>query len=155
MKQIYAIDTNLLLLLVVGTASENFIRLHKRTNSYTADDFRLLVRILAYSDHVVVTPNVLTETSNLMRQFGHKGLDAVIEVFRHLVDGTVETFISSREAIAEPAFHKLGLTDAALLALQSEEIVLLTDDLDLYIASVSAGRRAINFSHERESWLHV
>lgn len=155
MREVYAIDTNLLLLFVVGTASEDFIRLHKRTNSYTVDDYRLLERILAFSDHIIVTPNVLTETSNLMRQFGHKGLSEVIEVFLKLIDRTAERFVPSRDAIAEPIFHKLGLTDSALLALQSEELVLLTDDLDLYIASVSAGRRAINFSHERESWLRV
>ncbi|MFH6786094.1 MULTISPECIES: hypothetical protein [Methylobacterium] len=59
----------------------------------------------------------------------------------------VETTVASRAAVRRPEFRSLGLTDAALLEVQDDDSLLLTDDL--YVASVSAGRRAIDFSHLR------
>ena len=66
MKDVYAIDTNLLLLLVVGTASPALIPLHKRTHAYTIDDYRLLERILSLADHVVLTPGVCASSLAVM-----------------------------------------------------------------------------------------
>ena len=67
MKQI-VVDTNLLLLLVIGITDRSLIAKHKRTRSFEAEDFDLLVSVLAGYDQVVVTPHIMTEVSNLWRR---------------------------------------------------------------------------------------
>ena len=47
------LDTNLTVLLIVGSASRDFSRFHKRLRSYTEYDF-----------------DILAETSNLVKQVG-------------------------------------------------------------------------------------
>ena len=41
------LDANILILLVVGSASVAYISSHKRLHAYAEDDFRLLTRLLA------------------------------------------------------------------------------------------------------------
>ena len=43
MKGVVVIDTNLLVLLIVGSASKHYIGKHKRLRGYTTDHFDLLV----------------------------------------------------------------------------------------------------------------
>jgi hypothetical protein len=59
------IDTNLLLLLLVGMYDKSYIARHKRTNDYSSDDFELLLMRLERCEIVLVS-NVLTEVSNLL-----------------------------------------------------------------------------------------
>ena len=63
-----AIDTNLLLLLVVGETDRGWIKHHKRLGAYDIDAYELLVEIIRDISRVVVTPNILTEVSNLACQ---------------------------------------------------------------------------------------
>ncbi len=143
------LDTNLMVLLIVGLASQEYILRHKRTQSYTVEDFLLLQDILARAPSVITIPHVLAETSNLVRQFAEPGRTRLCAVLQNFVVDCVETTVASKAAAGRPEFRFLGLTDAALLEAQNDTSVLLTDDLDLYVASVSAGRQAINFSHLR------
>lgn len=149
------LDTNLMVLLVVGSASRDYVSKHKRTQTYTIEDFSLLTRILAGAASIVTVPHVLAETSNLVRQFAEPGRTRICTVLESFIHDWVESPVASRTAAHRHEFRSLGLTDAALLTLQAEDdasvlaSVLLTDDLDLYVASVSAGRQAVNFSHLR------
>ena len=67
MKRII-LDTNLLLLLVVGLTDPALIGKHKRTRSFEVTDYDLLVNVLSGYNEIVVTPHILTETSNLLSQ---------------------------------------------------------------------------------------
>ena len=60
------LDANLTLLFVVGTAKLGYIGQHKRLSTYTTEDFELLRGFIAQARIVTVTPNTLTETSNLI-----------------------------------------------------------------------------------------
>ncbi|TXM67111.1 hypothetical protein FV222_24890 [Methylobacterium sp. WL103] len=155
MRRVLAIDTNLLVLLIVGTASPSFIGRHKRTQTYTVEDFQLLLSLIAAAESCLFTPHVLAETSNLVRQFGKPGLTDILNVFCGMVERTREVQVRGLEAVRRPEFAYLGLTDAGLLTVDAGDVTLLTDDFDLYRASLSAGRRPINFSHQREVWLGV
>lgn len=143
------LDTNLMVLLIVGLASQDYILRHKRTQTYTVDDFLLLQGTLAQTPSIVTIPHVLAETSNLVRQFAEPGRTRICTVLQNFIFDCIETIVTSKAAARRSEFRLLGLTDAALLEVQSDRSVLLTDDLDLYVASVSAGRQAINFSHLR------
>lgn len=147
------LDANLLVLLVVGLTAREYIAKHKRLQAYTVADFDLLTRQISGFTKVVVTPNTLTEASNLAAQIREPARSAILETFRRFLQlpTSDEQYIESRKASAEEMFIRLGLTDSVLLDVSSATAtVLLTADLDLYLAAKSAGREALNFHHLRE-----
>lgn len=153
MRKIYIIDTNLLVLLIVGKTSERFVSTHKRTSSYTVDDFILLDLILSDAAKIIVTPNILSETSNLIRQSSEPGRGQIIEFFKFFVENVCEIYLESAAVIENKSFKRLGLTDASILSVQEKDVTILTDDLDLYLASDALGKTVINFSHAREQMI--
>ena len=69
----YFIDANLLVLLVVGSAGRDYISKHRRLRRFSKEDYDLLLRLIRKAKgtrRVFVTPNTLTETSNLLGQHG-------------------------------------------------------------------------------------
>ena len=66
----YFIDSNLLLLLVVGRSSRDIIAKHKRLRQFTARDYDILLDLLDGTAQVFVTPHTLAEASNLLAQHG-------------------------------------------------------------------------------------
>ena len=148
MKPRVLIDTNLLMLLVVGYYDKDFVSEHKRTNKFTADDFEVL-EILIEGANIVLTPNVLTEASNLLWQCSepHKSLiRSKLAQIAHICD---EQFIASSDAISCPEFMNLGLTDAGILELKKVSGLILTQDLDLHLAALARGLETENFTHYR------
>ena len=81
-----------------------------------------------------VTPNTLTETSNLLAQHGEpersRFFDSYDSSFRKAEEIHVVSEVASRN---NSEFRRLGLTDAALLEVATVETPLLTVDLDLYL----------------------
>lgn len=153
MSKTYIIDTNLLVLLIVGKTSKRFVSTHKRTSSYTVDDFILLDLILSDASKIIVTPNILSETSNLIRQFSEPGRGQIIEFFKFFVENVCEIYLESVVVIESKSFNRLGLTDASILSVQEKDTIILTDDLDLYLTSDALGKTVINFSHAREQMI--
>ena len=97
---IIILDACLLLLLVVGTASLDYIAKHRRLRAYTATDFILLGQMLSRATKVIVTPNTLTETSNLAGYIAEPARTHIYEVLRALVDAaeTEEQYVVSKVA---------------------------------------------------------
>lgn len=77
MSTVLVLDTNLIVLLVVGLADEQAVPKHKRTRAYSINDFRLLLKIISTYQEVRVIPNALSEASNLL-DFEGDGLPAKI-----------------------------------------------------------------------------
>jgi hypothetical protein len=141
------LDTNLLLLLVVGDFDRRLLARHKRTQRFSPADLDLLHRFLDRFECIVVTPNILTETSNLLRQTDSKTGSQLLRALEQWLALFEERYVASRQAARQPTFQRLGLTDAALLDEPVADAELLTDDLDLYLAAAHSGRTAHNFSH--------
>jgi hypothetical protein len=141
------LDTNLLLLLIVGTLDRRLIAKHKRTQKFTPDDYDLLRRFLSRYPAIVVTPNVVTETSNLLRQTAEDTARRLLAVLARLLPKLDERFIASTDAAAVPGFLFLGITDAAILHSPPPDSLLLTDDLPLFLQASRLGRTAVNFTH--------
>lgn len=144
------IDTNLLVLFVVGTTNRNLVTRHKRLKAFSLDDFDLLCRVIASSPQVFVTPNTLTETSNLLGYLDEPARTQVFETFRALILSTPEEYVESRTACDAKEFLRLGITDSGLLQITNKSRALLTTDLDLYLSALSRGLSAVNFNHLRE-----
>ena len=144
------IDANLLVLLVVGSVGRDLIAKHRRLREYTAEDYEILVDVLGPVDRVLVTPNTLTETSNLLAQHADPERSRFFDRLRVFIQETEEVVIASIQASSHSAFGRLGLTDAALLQVATKETPLVTVDLDLYLAVLEKGEdAAVNFTHLR------
>jgi hypothetical protein len=143
------LDTNLFILFVVGQASFKYISNHKRLNAYTISDYHLLISILSQSN-ILTTPNILTESSNLLKQIGEPARSTIFWKFSEIVDQIEEAYIESRVGVRQAEFMRLGLTDSVLLLASSNpSMVLVTADLGLYLAAARRGLDAINFNHHR------
>lgn len=147
------LDTNLLVLFVVGVASPDYIATHKRLRAYTNSDFTLLKELLKPANRVIVTPHVLAETSNMAGHANEPARTHIMKTFRGLLAKLDERHRPCVEVAERPEFVVLGLADAALLALDDSDATLLTADLDLYLAARRAGRPAVNFTHHKATYL--
>lgn len=146
----YYIDTNLLLLLVMGSVSRDAIGRHRRLREFTPDDYFLLIDLITQVQRVLVTPNTLTETSNLLGLHGEPERSRFFERLRFIIEETEEIVVASVDSSRNSAFTRLGLTDAALLEVATEDTPVITVDLDLYLSAVSSNpESAINFTHLR------
>ena len=147
------LDTNLLVLLVVGLTDRGLILKHKRTRTFEPADYDLLLEILASFDTVVVTPHILAEASNLLAQTGEPALSALRTTFAALVEAQEERYVAARDSVRQPAFLRLGLTDTAILGLAGDDLALLTTDVGLYLEAAKTNSLAENFNHLRQARL--
>lgn len=145
------IDSNLLVLLIVGTTGRELIAKHKRSRQFRADHYDRLIQVIATADRVIVTPNTLTEASNLLGQHGEPERSSFFNVLRNLIEINEEIVVASNTAAQNSAFSRLGLTDAVLLEIVSKSNPLVTTDLELYLAAeMREEGSALNFWHYQE-----
>ena len=144
----FFIDANLLLLLIVGSVGRDLIANHRRLRRFTAEDFDRLINLLDRVEQVFVTPNTLTETSNLLAQHGDPERSRFFDRLKFIIQESKEIVVASTVASRNNAFKRLGLTDAALLEVATAETPLVTVDFDLYRAALAKGKdAAVNFTH--------
>ena len=142
------IDANLLVLLVVGATDQALIAKHRRLRTFMVEDYGRLVKLIEQAGQVFLTPNTLTEASNLLAQHPNPERSRFFEVLRRIIGKSEEIIVESKTASRNNAFVRLGLTDAALLEVISEETPLVTVDLDLFVAAFAEGKvAALNFTH--------
>ncbi|MEQ1650826.1 MAG: hypothetical protein ABL898_19795 [Hyphomicrobiaceae bacterium] len=143
-----ALDTNLLLLLVVGQATGAAVG--KRLKSFSDDDYQLLLEFVSNYDRLIITPNVATEVSNIW-DFGLGGdwRRQVPVVLAHVIQQSLEISKPSKDVVEDPEFARLGLADCAWLGVLDQETTLLTDDVALWNVASSRGFRAVNFTSLR------
>ena len=147
----YFLDANLFVLLVVGSESRELISKHRRLRDYSAEDYDILIELLENADRLFVTPNTLTEASNLLSQHGEPERSLLMRRLQFLIHESREVVVASADASSNVKFEELGLTDAALLEVITADIPLLTVDLGLYLAAFESGdERAFNFNHYRD-----
>lgn len=147
------LDTNVMLLFVFAVFMPEKIEGSKRLAKYDREAGELLVNYVERFDHVIATPHVLAETSNLARQNVHgKMWTALSEQLFPLFCSSESSVILRSVDLADikfAAFSALGLTDSVIAATLGDNL-LLTDDLDLFLA-VTGRHDAINFTHMREA----
>lgn len=133
------IDTNSLLLLLVGLMDTELIRKHKRTAIYEEQDFNDLLSVIGNLDNLVVLPNVWTETDNLLNNFGGEQKHRYIITTVETIKSTTETFLESTKGVAHYSFYDLGLTDSLLLQYAMQCDLLVTSDSRLSDYAVANG----------------
>ncbi len=142
------IDTNLLVLCLIGRTNKRRIENFKRTSKYTIEDYELLEDLIGQFRRLVTTPQILTETSNLTDLSGPE-IKTLRGFFRNYVDTAHEAIPSGKAVVADSAFARLGFADAAVALASESPMLVLTDDLTLSVALTQRGIDSINFNHLR------
>lgn len=143
------IDTNLMLLLIVGLHDKSIIGVHKRTKDFTPDDYDLLVSQIDGFNTVWVTSHCLAEVSNLLKQT-HKEQGAKLLSCLSLFCGNARESRMAKESIFEnDAYLSLGVSDTGLVQKSKRVSCVYTVDFDLYITISNIGRKVVNFNHLR------
>ena len=141
-------DASLLVLLVAGLQDPDIIEKHRRLRTFTAEDFEHLRRIASNYARVLVTPNTLTEASNLLAQHREPERSRLLHTLRDLINRSHEVIVKSAEAAGHSSFPRLGLTDAGLLGPVSRKTPLYTVDFELYHSALDVdSSSAFNFQH--------
>ncbi len=148
-------DTNLLLLWVLALHDPALIPRFKRTSQFVPADGRLLVQILRRFRQLLTTPNVVTETSNLLGQLAEPARTACRGVVRDQLVQLDERYVTSREASADPLYTRPGLTDVGLLHLLNRDTLLLSDDAGLVDSAARRNLPVTNFNHLRRYSGHL
>ena len=144
----YFTDANLLVLLVAGDTDPHIITRHKRLKQFTVNDYRMLRELIFEAGGMVyVTPNTLTEASNLLRNYGEPDRTRLSDTLAALIHESQEVVVRSVDAAANVAYRRLGLTDAGLLEVISADRPLLTVDVQLAIEAAQVHPQAsVNFN---------
>jgi hypothetical protein len=121
------LDTNLLLLLLIGSYERKRIRTFKRTAMFSELDFDLLAVFLQAFTKILTTPHILTEVSNLTGSLPGHLLNTWNVHFSRNINGLVEVFEESRSLVSGGVFARFGLTDAAISSLSSRALTLTED----------------------------
>lgn len=142
------IDTNLLLLYLMGVYDPKKISQFKRTQQFLEEDFQLLLRFIDIFDKVIITPHILTETTNLADIQTFPILKTIMGLLEENLTSSLEIINSD-----QTCFDKFGLSDTAIQHLAQQNYVVLTDDLRLYHYLSTKGYTALNFNHLRSDIL--
>lgn len=145
------LDSDLLLVLCVGSVDRNLVREFKRTNAYSENDYDILCRFVRLFQKIFTTPNILTEVNNLGRNLKRKSRDEFQEAFRRIANSLIEEYTESKAAVNIPIFRDCGLADSVTFCMARSHggYLLLTDDLQLAGKVRKSGGAVLNFNNLR------
>lgn len=144
------IDTNLLLLLLVGGTSS--IKNFKRTSTYTSTDYALLIRLIDKFSKIIATPHILAEVSNLTNGlFGSQLNDFYATLKASLGSIILEIHKPATEIAESFSLSPYGLADVGIMAVAKNNYLVLTDDLRVASFALQNSVDVINFNHVRDA----
>ncbi|BBC23538.1 PIN domain-containing protein [Pseudanabaena sp. ABRG5-3] len=143
------IDTNILLLWLVGSTNKERITKFNRTQSFEVTDYELLVAIFQKFQKILTTPNILTEVSNLINQLGEPDRSQCFSIFARDIAQLDEIYTDSNTIAATDKFPKFGLTDCGIVNVAKDNYLVLTDDLKLASYLQKIGIDTLNFNNIR------
>jgi hypothetical protein len=144
-----AIDSNLLLLLVVGLVDQKLATRFKRTCIFAQEDFELLKKLLARFEKRFVTPHVLTEVSNFIGQVADPQRQLCRVQLAQFVKPSDEHHTPAKDLLEMTEYYTFGLTDASITDLALRQLLVVTVDAPLAHYLSNKGLPAVNFNHVR------
>jgi len=148
------IDTNVLIMYIVGLFDRNYIPQFKRTRQYTPDDF-LIVQQLARTFHrLITTPHILAELSNLSVSVREPHAAVYFRRLTELLNAAKEHYTNKDILLRDARLARLGFTDLSIVeAAKDAGYLVLTDDLDAANAIRAERCNVINLNELRQwSW---
>ena len=146
------IDTNLLLLLLIGSLDPSLIQKEKITANQGFDeaDFNQLRNFAVKFQKLVTTPHILTEVSNHADKIKGASHGKFFQRFMSLIETLDERSEASKILAKTDTFERFGLTDTAIRHLAKENILVLTVDFPLAGYLQKKGLKVINFNNVRQ-----
>lgn len=143
------LDSNILLLLVVGRINPKLIKDNNCLSKYNEEMFSELNAFISIFKKIIVTPHILTELSNLYFSSMHKASDlSKCEKLLRILKDLYEIQIMKDNIINEKSFCKYGITDIAIVnAAKRNKIGILTDDYKLSGYATFLRLGVININH--------
>ena len=148
------LDSNLLLVLLIGAYDPLLLQNFKRVRNFTIDDYDLLVVLLESHNILLTTPHILTEISNLANSLPeYIKADWFLSFAAWLqskddIPGLREIWTPAEQLATMPDFAAFGLTDTALSAL-AHETMIVTEDRRLSGVLRQRGLAVLNFDDVR------
>lgn len=148
------LDTNILLVYLVGLTDKQWIPHFKRTNSYTPDDFDIIDRVVKQSAKIIVTLQILAELGNLWPSPEHTRARRFFSALLDLLKPARECLIGKEELLPNEMLPSFGFTDLSIVeAAKKMKCVIVTCDFRLVRFCEGDGCMVINFQHLRNySW---
>jgi len=144
------VDTNLLLLLIVGTVAPDRIGSVSRTEEFDQSDFEVLTELLRPYRFTVTTPHVLSQTSDLLGQGVTGELEDALRLQLHQISViTHERFVTARKLCNDTLARPYGLADAGVIEAARHGCTVLSTDARLCNELKRRGLEAKNFNHLR------
>ena len=143
------LDTNLLLLAIVGSLAPHLVGTHRRLREFGPKDLPRLNAILSDFVKFFTVPNLLSETSNWIEQGDRQICEGATDAFSAYVATTEEIYFPSEKAVSYPEFRRLGLTDTVLLEMSRRGVTTITADFALANRLQQLKYPCINFNHLR------
>jgi len=125
-RKFLLLDSNLLLLLLLGSLDIRLIASFKRLSSFTLSDFRLL-RDLSQSFKIATSAHVLTEVSNLAKDLPPRQKQLVFPYIASRIQYLREDIVGAQELVTRQEFVPFGLTNTALAVLCESHLFLTND----------------------------
>lgn len=146
----FALDTNVFLLFIVGSANSEWIEKHKRLQKYTQPDYWLLLNLIGNSE-LHITPNVATEADNILSGgLRPPATDILKEKLAEILEDVTEHYEHSATIGKQPEYRWLGLADVAWLECVPSGATLITDDLLLFAEALAREISTVNFNRIRD-----
>lgn len=134
------IDSNSLLVLILGLMDPSLIKNNKRTSIFNENDYYNLCNVIGGLDSLVVLPNIWTEVDNLLNGYYNKGhkylyINTIIQTIKNTSEKYLESNLIERDSV----FYDLGLTDTLILEHAKNCKLLITSDSTLSDYAISRG----------------
>lgn len=143
------LDTNVLVLFIVGLIRPEEIGKAKRVQEFDRDDFDLIAHWASQTREHISTAHVLAETSNFIGS-GHQEITkGACEALGAYVANLTEIPFPAKGIVSTEEYRSLGLTDAAVFLLSERNTRVISTDFHLCNRLAAKGVDAINPRHFR------
>lgn len=134
------VDTNALVLVVLGLMDIKLINSHKTTSIYEEEDFHNIMHLIGYDlKNILAIPNTLTELDNLLNSFGGSDRHLYHTTIRKILIETTEKIFPSLSVVDSHYLSILGLTDSIILSIADHFEALITSDSLLSDVAIANG----------------
>lgn len=134
------VDSEILLLFIVGSKNPNLIRNFRRTAKFDENDFILVSEFIENFDYKITSPHILTEVSDLLGE--NNDFHIILETYINLSE---EKYLTSSQIAKSKSFLRFGLADSAIIEISTNSHLIFTADNRFYGYLTSMGIDAVNF----------
>lgn len=162
MRRDVVLDTNLIVLFLIGAADRSEVGKHGRIRGYSHSDYDALEALIRDVEQrggkILVSPNVWTEVSNLLfekpgKSAGGHLWSQIVPILRLLVGQFAETFVPTIAAVGRRELPFLGVTDTVLLEIAAAAgATIVTDDEMLSLEASRLPTGALHFAEVTAAW---